>query len=77
VDEIFKLLETGDYAAIGALVKTSFAPDFIAIRGEYDLTSYLADYKRRTGGIRRGKVLRAGNDAIGLFQPNLRLWGVQ
>jgi len=76
VDEIFKLLETGDYAAIGALVKTSFTPDFIAIRGEYDLTSYLADCKRRTGGIRRGKINEQGNDAIGFFQSNLtELWG--
>ena len=76
VDEIFKLLETGDYAAIGALVKTSFTPDFLAIRGEYDLASYLADYKRRTGGIRRGKILEQGNDAIGFFQSNLtELWG--
>ena len=76
VEEIFKLLEAADYAAIGALVKTSFTPDFIAIRGEYDLTSYLADHKRRTGGIRRGKLSEQGNDAIGFFKSNLtELWG--
>jgi CubicO group peptidase (beta-lactamase class C family) len=77
VEEIFKLLETGDYTAIGALVKASFTPDFIAIRGEYDLTSYLADQIRRTGGIRRGKILEQGNDAVGFFKSNLtELWGI-
>jgi CubicO group peptidase (beta-lactamase class C family) len=76
VEEIFKLLETADYAAIGALVKVGFTPDFIAIRGEYDLTSYLADHMRRTGGIRRGKILEQGNDSIGFFKSNLtQLWG--
>jgi CubicO group peptidase (beta-lactamase class C family) len=76
VEEIFKLLETGDYSAIGPLVKTSFTPEFLAIRGEYDLMNYLADQVHRAGGIRRGKVGEQGNDAIGFYQSNLtERWG--
>jgi CubicO group peptidase (beta-lactamase class C family) len=76
VEEIFKLLETGNYSAIGPLVKTSFAPEFIALQGESDLTSYLADNVHRTGGIHRGKIREDGNDAIGFFQSNLtERWG--
>src|SRR6185369_14314080 len=76
VDEIFKLLETGDYAAIGALVKTSFTPEFVALQGEDDLMKSLANSVHRTGGIRRGKIREEGNDAIGFFQSNLtERWG--
>ena len=76
VEEIFKLLETGNYSAIGPLVKTSFAPEFIALQGESDLTSYPADNVHRTGGIHRGKIREDGNDAIGSFQSNLtERWG--
>src|SRR5690349_19159731 len=76
VEQIFKLLETSDYAAIAPLVKTSFTPDFVALQGEDDLIKYLANYVHRTGGIRRGKIRETGNDAIGFFRSNLtERWG--
>ena len=76
VEEILKLFESCDYSAIGPLVHAAFTPDFVSLQGENDLISYLADCVRRTGGIRRGKVLPQGNDAIGFFQSKLtERWG--
>jgi len=76
VEQILKLLESGDYGTIAPLVKTSFTPEFVALQGEDDLMKYLANYVHRTGGIRRGKIRENGNDAIGFFQSNLTdRWG--
>jgi len=76
MDELFKLFETLDYATVGQVVKTSFTQDFVSAQGENDLMSYLADIVRRTGGIRRGKILPGGDGAIGFFQSTLtEQWG--
>jgi len=79
MEEIFKVFESSDYSAIGPLLKTSFTPDFIAAQGESSFMSYLADTVRRTGTLRRGKVLPIGNDgneALAFFQSNLTgRWG--
>jgi CubicO group peptidase (beta-lactamase class C family) len=75
-EQIFKLLESSDYSTIGPFVKSSFSPDFVALQGESDLMSYLADYVHRMGGIRRGKIREDGADAIGFFQSDLtERWG--
>jgi CubicO group peptidase (beta-lactamase class C family) len=75
-DELLKLFESCDYSSIAGLVKNSFGLDFVAAQGENDLINYLADTVRRTGGIRRGKILPNGNEAIGFFKSNLTdRWG--